>query len=67
MEKWPFFRVATAGLGIYHKGGYGPIGVYRVNKTRKGFLAEMVSVICLLHSTVLSTISHTLFEGASSP
>ena len=32
MEKWPFFRAAMAGLGIYHTGGYGGIGVYRVNK-----------------------------------
>ena len=31
MEKLPFFRAATAGLGIYHTGGYGWIGVYRVN------------------------------------
>ena len=31
MEKRPFFRAATAGLGKYHTGGYGRIGVYRVN------------------------------------
>ena len=30
MEKRPFFRAATAGLGKYHTGGYGRIGVYRV-------------------------------------
>ena len=30
MEKRPFFRAATAGLGKYHMGGYGWIGVYRV-------------------------------------
>ena len=30
MEKLPFFRAATAGLGKYHTGGYGRIGVYRV-------------------------------------
>ena len=30
MEKWPFFRAATAGLGKYHTGGYGRIRVYRV-------------------------------------
>ena len=29
MEKRPFFRAATAGLGKYHTGGYGRIGVYR--------------------------------------
>ena len=29
MEKWPFFRAAMAGLGKYHTGGYGRIGVYR--------------------------------------
>ena len=32
MEKRPFFRAATAGLGIYHTGGYGRIGVYRVKQ-----------------------------------
>ena len=31
MEKPPFFPAATAGLGTYHTGGYGQIGVYRVN------------------------------------
>ena len=30
MEKRPFFWAATAGLGKYHTGGYGRIGVYRV-------------------------------------
>ena len=30
MEKLPFFRAAMAGLGKYHMGGYGWIGVYRV-------------------------------------
>ena len=29
MEKWPFFRAPMAGLGKYHTGGYGRIGVYR--------------------------------------
>ena len=28
MEKRPFFRAAMAGLGKYHMGGYGRIGVY---------------------------------------
>ena len=27
MEKRPFFRAATAGLGTYRTGGYGRIGV----------------------------------------
>ena len=31
MEKWLFFRAAMAGLGKYCMGGYGRIGVYRVN------------------------------------
>ena len=31
MEKRPFFRAAMAGLGKYHTGGYGRIGVYRDN------------------------------------
>ena len=33
MEKRPFFRAAMAGLGKYRMGGYGRIGVYRVNMT----------------------------------
>ena len=31
MEKRQFFWTAMAGLGKYHTGGYGLIGVYRVN------------------------------------
>ena len=34
MEKWPFFRAAMAGLGKYHTGGYGRIGVHRVKRRR---------------------------------
>ena len=30
MEKRPFSQAAKAGLGKYHMGGYGRIGVYRV-------------------------------------
>ena len=30
-EKLPFFRADMAGFGKYHTGGYGRIGVYRVN------------------------------------
>ena len=30
LEKRPFFRADTAGLGKYCTGGYGRIGVYRV-------------------------------------
>ena len=30
LEKQPFFRADMAGLGKYHTGGYGRIGVYRV-------------------------------------
>ena len=29
LEKRPFFRADMAGLGKYHTGGYGRIGVYR--------------------------------------
>ena len=32
MEKQLFFRAAMAGLGKYHMGGYGRIGVYRVKR-----------------------------------
>ena len=32
MEKRPFFRAAMAGLGKYHMGRYGRIGVYRVSQ-----------------------------------
>ena len=31
MEKRPFFRADMAGLGKYCMGGYGRMGVYRVN------------------------------------
>ena len=32
-KKRPFFQADMAGLGKYHMGGYGRIGVYRVNQT----------------------------------
>ena len=32
-KKRPFFRTYMAGLGKYHMGGYGRIGVYRVELT----------------------------------
>ena len=35
MEKQQFFRAATAGLGKFHTGGYGRIGVYRVKPYSK--------------------------------
>ena len=31
-EKRPFFRADLAGLGKYHTGGFGRIGVYRVKE-----------------------------------
>ena len=37
MEKRPFFRAAMAGLGKYHTGGYGRIGVYRVCPSTEAF------------------------------
>ena len=37
MEKQPFFRAAMAGLGKYHMGGYGRIGVYRVKMFHETF------------------------------
>ena len=36
MEKQLFFRAAMAGLGKYHMGGYGRIGVYRVKFNGEG-------------------------------
>ena len=33
LEKQPFFRADMAGLRKYSMGGYGRIGVYRVNIT----------------------------------
>ena len=32
-EKRPFFRADMAGLGKYHTGGYGRIGVYKTRYT----------------------------------
>ena len=40
MEKRPFFRAAMAGLGKYHMGGYGRIGVYRVNSQTMVYFTE---------------------------
>ena len=43
MEKRPFFRANMAGLGKYHMGGYGRIGVYRV-RTDTGGLASICEI-----------------------
>ena len=42
MEKWQFFRMAMARLGIYHMGGYGRIGVYRVILLDMQFLMVLI-------------------------
>ena len=41
-EKRPFFRADMAGLGIYHMGGFGRIGVYRVKLLREVFYVPLV-------------------------
>ena len=49
-EKRPFFRADMAGLGKYHTGGYGRIGVYRVIllliSEKWGYIAHGV---CITH------------------
>ena len=45
-EKRPFFRADMAGLGKYHTGGYGRIGVYRVKINLKAeYNEKMLSVL----------------------
>ena len=44
MEKLPFFWAATAGLGKYRTGGYGRIGVYRVNRASLG----QTDIMCIV-------------------
>ena len=41
LEKRPFFRADTAGLGKYCTGGYGRIGVYRVKEVISQYLTEI--------------------------
>ena len=45
MEKRPFIRVAMAGLGKYHMGGDGRIGVYRVNAADTVQISSMVGLL----------------------
>ena len=45
MEKRLFFRVATAGLGKYHTGGYSRIGVYRVKGIFPHFCTTLLTVL----------------------
>ena len=45
MEKRSFFRAATAGLGKYHMGGYGRIGVYRVNQEICGQKTNLYAIL----------------------
>ena len=40
-EKRPFFRVDMAGLGNYHRGGYGRIWVYRVKKQYQVYVKDL--------------------------
>ena len=50
LEKRPFFRADMAGLGKYCMGGYGRIGVYRVNHFIKVLIiCCIISVEYLLH------------------
>ena len=60
MEKRPFFRAAMAGLGKYHMGGYGRIGVYRV-KLDKTWLLSVYITSCWLPrmSLYLSIVNKT--------
>ena len=53
MEKRPFFRAATAGLGKYSTGGYGRIGVYRVNPMRHS--NQLTSI--LNHNTLIMPVT----------
>ena len=46
MEKRPFFRAATAGLGKYHTGGYGRIGVYRVYRQIVTNVGPLTLLVC---------------------
>ena len=39
--KWPFFRADMAGLGKYHMGRFGRIGVYRVKLNALSLLCEI--------------------------
>ena len=52
MEKRPFFRAATAGLGKYHMGGYSRIGVYRVNSKYDFTISHFTS----LHLSVAESL-----------
>ena len=58
MEKRPFFWAATAGLGKYHTGGYGRIGVYRVKLQKKLFRFDKKVVLANILSLTLSWWPH---------
>ena len=53
MEKRPFFRAATAGLGKYGKGGYGRSGSIGLMEHRYGMFDNQ-SRITLQYTTVKS-------------
>ena len=64
MEKRPFFRAAMAGLGKYHMGGYGRIGVYRV-KIRDDETILRIHLVehdSYLHAPCVSAILFTLYK-----
>ena len=54
LEKRPFFRADMAGLGKYHTGGYGRIGVYRV-KAGFFFRPENISRLSVIYGAVVNS------------
>ena len=60
MEKQPFFRAAMAGLGKYHMGGYGRIGVYRVKRYRTGrYQLKPCTLMAYSSSSITSCLTPT--------
>ena len=53
LEKRPFFRADTAGLGKYCTGGYGRIGVYRVNGHSDIGMVLKIQVMTMSHCVYL--------------
>ena len=67
VEKRPYFRADMAGLGKYHMGGYGRIGVYRVNNKQGGFRKRKstISTVAALTDDILIGLNNKQYTIAT--
>ena len=63
LEKRLFFRADMAGLGIYHMGGYGRIGVCRVKCEKEKNIGHICSILWVEQNRFLLFIIHVFAKN----